>query len=316
MNGVLVVDKPSGPDLARRRGASCGGRWRPAHRPHRHARSARDRRAAARRRPRHAAGAVPRERRREGIRRRRSGFGVATRDLRRGGARRQRPTSEAETAAAVAALDEAPCASALADVPRARSCRRRRRSRRRRSAGSRPTSWRDSSKPVELKPVEVTVRELELVAATPTASPTLRLVLLERLLRPLAGARPRASGSGAARTSRRCGGRGPASSRLDDAVPLETRRRRRRTGRRGAAGRHGPRCCRACRRSSLTERRARERARHGNDARRRRDLAASRSGGPPASGDRVCGSWTQSGALRRIAERRADGLLHPVVVLG
>ena len=70
MDGLLVVDKPSGPTshdvVARVRRALR----RAAHRPHRHARSAGDRRPAAGRRTGHAARALP-ERERQVVRRRR-----------------------------------------------------------------------------------------------------------------------------------------------------------------------------------------------------------------------------------------------------
>ena len=65
MDGLLIVDKPVGPtshDVVARVRRALGER---AHRPHRHARSDGQRRPAARRRPRDAAGAVP-ERGREG----------------------------------------------------------------------------------------------------------------------------------------------------------------------------------------------------------------------------------------------------------
>ena len=68
MDGLLVVDKPAGPDVARRRGADAARARRAAHRAHRHARSAGDRRAAARARPRDAPRAVP-ERARQELRR-------------------------------------------------------------------------------------------------------------------------------------------------------------------------------------------------------------------------------------------------------
>ena len=55
------------PDLARRRRPRAARAWRAAHRPHRHARSGRDRRAAARARPRHAARTVS-ERERQVVR--------------------------------------------------------------------------------------------------------------------------------------------------------------------------------------------------------------------------------------------------------
>ena len=233
MNGVLVVDKPAGPtshDVVARRATRAGRR---AHRPHRHARSARDRRAAARRRTRDAAGAVPDAATTRSTSR---GFGSASRrrptmprgsaELRRGRRRRlprrlderavERRSPDVHgdlpaDAAAVfreegrrdAGVHAGPAAQAGRDAGRSRSPFRRSSSR------ATPRVWRD-----------------------------VRVVVLERLLRPVAGTRPgQRLGCGAHLEALRRTRAGEFT--LDEAVPLERSSEGRRGGR-DAAGRDGP----------------------------------------------------------------------------
>ena len=105
MDGLLIVDKPAGPTSHDVVAASRRALARAAHRPHRHARPAGHRRAAARRRPRHAPRAFP-----ERATRRTSAtmrLGVRHRHLRRAGqADGRRSTGRCRRAKAIdAALD-------------------------------------------------------------------------------------------------------------------------------------------------------------------------------------------------------------------
>ena len=167
---------------------------------------------------------------------------------------------------------------------------------------------------VQLAPVTVTVRELTLLGYRRRAGCVCELVTHRRVLRPLAGARPRGARSAAARTSRRCGGRGPG-------VRLDRRRRARRRSRRrpeSAAARLIPLEAAAARLPAvrLTERGA-ARAGHGNYV----SLAGLRRMGPGpdsaarpaiAAGADGCGCSTRRERCWRSRKPAPDGLLHPV----
>ena len=205
MDGVLVVDKPAGPDVARRRRARCGGRSAHAHRPYRDARSARHRRAAARGRPA-----------RRGWRRSCSGddkeyvadvrLGLATDTYDAG----RTALAPAATAAAGIDADAHRSGARRASAAHISSCRRP--SPPRRSTASpayklaRQERGRRSSTPVEVTVAALDARGVRARAGARCASSA----------RPgsTSGRWPTTSGSGlaAALTSRRCGGRGRARS--------------------------------------------------------------------------------------------------------
>ena len=188
MNGVLVIDKPAGPtshDVVAvvRRAIGLAAR-----RPYRHARSAGDGRAPARHRPGDAARVVH-ERRRQGVRREDS--------LRR---RRPRPTTPRSRLGATASRD--------GQRPRVRRARRVGHRRRRcrpspgrylqtppafsaKKVGGTPAyKLARQGKPVDVKPVEVTVTR-DRAAQLRRRPGRGEAGVLERLLRPVAGARPR-----------------------------------------------------------------------------------------------------------------------------
>ena len=118
----------------------------------------------------------------------------------------------------------------------ARSCSSRRRSRRRRSTAAAATSSRAARAPCRASrrarpaapalpaPVTVTAHAIDVLERRRRPRDAARR-LLGRLLRPVAGARPRRAARDAARISRRCGGRGAATSRSTQArrrsTPLE-----------------------------------------------------------------------------------------------
>ena len=227
MDGLLVIDKPVGPDLARRRRARAAGARRAARRPHRHARSGGQRRAAAGHRPRDAARAVP-ERERQELRRRHPAR-RRDRHLRRAGTRRRRAvrrpaahrarrSSARSTTFRGTFLQQPPAYSAkriggtaqLQAGARARSRGsqhqrtgiRRRRSRHRDPAPAAVLSSPGARHRACDRPAAARRRYRDRCAWTaPPASTCDRWRTIW------------ASGSGPARISRRCGGRGAATSR-------------------------------------------------------------------------------------------------------
>ena len=304
MNGVLVVDKPSGPDLARRRRARAARRSADAaHRPHRHARSARDRRPAAAsigRATRLAQFLVDATRRNtsptSGSARRRH-----LRRARRGHRRRRRPAGGRPRPVTVD-LDGRWLAALLREfrgtfpqMPPPFSAKK---------IGGAPAlrAGAAATRPSELKPVQVDRSASCELARRSTDGP--RRTAAASRARAGFYVRSLAHDLGAAarvrrRTSRRCGGRGPgefgAGRRRST---LDGSRRKGRERRPARADR--TRCCPSSRRSSLTDEGAR-RAAHGN-ALAAEDLRRPNGRRQPAPGRAECGSWTPTGALLAIAE--------------
>ncbi len=217
------------------------------------------------------------------------------------------------------------CCAELSSA-RSRSCRRR--SRQRKIAGVRAYEKARKNEPVDLKPVEVTVQnwscsnrhlalrprdlrpsDLRPRVRRPHPAPPPRR-LQRRLLRPLARARHRAACWAAGRTWRRCGGRARDGSVVDDA--------------RDARGHRGGGAASADR---LVPLRALLRGHAGRDADgrgpaagrarqyawRRHHVAGPVRGGP-ARTVRVPPGRRRWGCSRS-PNARADGLLHPLVVL-
>jgi hypothetical protein len=214
MHGVLVIDKPAGPDLARRRRAGAAGARREAHRPHGDARSDGDRRAAARHRPRDAAG-VDAERRREDLRGGRPASDAPpTRTMRRAACGR---SGRAGGAGYPARGVDREIDRGRARPFRGRSSRRLLPTRRRRSAASRRTS--SARQQGTCAPSPVGDPELDRWAYQ-AGSLTLRVTATAGFyVRSLAHDLGTALGCGAHLGA--CGGRGPARS-PGDAVPLES----------------------------------------------------------------------------------------------
>ena len=247
MDGVLVVDKPQGLTSHDVVAVARRAARREAHRPHRHARSAGHRRAAAGVRPRHAARAVPH----------RVGQGLRgddplrrhDRHLRRH--RRRRPAAR-ERAPTRDALDDgarvADAASYL-QMPPAYSAKK--------VGGDAPTSWRGATSRSTLA-AGAGARHARWSCSTFDGDRR-RVVahLLGRLLRAVARPRPRASCSARAPASRRCGGRGAASSRSTTrcrSTPWTALHASEPTGRgdRLTLLSRSTRCCRRCRPSRVT----------------------------------------------------------------
>ena len=206
MNGVLVVDKPSGPTSHDVVGARAASAWQRAASAT-PARSIRWRPACCR-----SSSAAPRGSRSSCRPTTRStsptsGFGFATDDLRRAGhAELAAHAPDAPDRSRADAIERRSASSA------ARTCRRRRRSRRRRSRASRRTSSRGREQSPELKPVQVTVTRARgprnRVSGAPASESCARAGSTCGRWRTTSGV-----GSGAARTWRRCAGRAPARSR-------------------------------------------------------------------------------------------------------
>ena len=305
MNGVLVVDKPPGPtshDVVARVRRALRER---AHRPHRHARSARDRRAAARRRPRHAPRAVPASATTRSTTPT-SASGVATDTYDADGCSIRRRAPERGRAcrrvgASTRALD-AFRGTFLQTPPAYLGEEDRRRPRVR--AGARADGA------VELKPVAGDGPRARRCSRLGTSRRACGVRVLSRLLRPVAGARPRRSGSGCGAHLR--GAAADAGGRL-----LAGRRgaaRRRSSARRGAR----PRAADAARAAAAGHSvgradgaRACAARSHGNDV-----AAADRRTSRSCHRRLVFGCSIASraaGGDRRDCE--PGGLLHPVIVL-
>ena len=165
MDGVLLIDKPAGPDLARRRGRIRRVERRAQHRAHRHARSAGDRAAAARARPGDAAGLAA-HRRRQDLRgddpprlrdRHRRRGGHADRRAARPAAGRRRDRRGAR----------ARFAGTFEQVPPQHSAKK--------IGGDKAYELARRSQPVALKPVTVTVRGLERLGRDGDRSSRLRV---------------------------------------------------------------------------------------------------------------------------------------------
>ena len=314
-----VVDKPAGPtshDVVARVRRALGER---ADRPHRHARSAGDRRAAAGRRPGDAARAVPER--------------AATSRTTRSSASGSRPTPTTRRASRVGARSRGRAAVARRrSTPRstrsaARSCSSRRRSRRRKIDGQRSykLARRDASAdarrqlrrrgPPRLDPPPVQRR--------PSHAPRDR----ERRRRTRVTLRVDCSAGFYVRSlAHDLGERLGVGAHL--AALRRTRERRLRARRRGAARRRrarsgaarsrrscrSRRCCRGSPPSSLTAEGRRPRRRTASDARPGRpDAPRLPAGGRLAAVREAAGPARRAG--RRSPSRRAAGLLHPSVVL-